>query len=431
MAAAFFFAQIHWRINRGIKGMELKDGLKTENKRGIYARYSFFTVFFYISVSLSNYISVFLQEYGFTGTQIGAIISVSSVISAVSLPVWGIVSDKLGSARKTLVICMAAYASAFFLVPGALGAAGLLLPGIIFIIISRSFTASCNNLAVGWTVKQTAFHGISYSSVRLWGSIGFAGMMTLLGFVMPHTGTNVIFYLTAATAAVSMASFFTIKEYKAPEKKESRLSLKPGRILKNYYFITYLVMVVGLVLYDSLTAVYMPFLIKSIGAPTTSAALVMGVRCLFEMIAMLGAARLKKRFPLPCLLIAAGILSTAEHMLYGTAGSLAIILMISVMSGVSNGTFLGLGPSYVFSIVPSELNNTAQTLCGSVSMGTAILGSFAGGVLIDKIGVTSLFFGCGLVILFITIFFAASLAAGRRVTGAATPKSVYLPVDKF
>ncbi len=402
-----------------------------DTKKSLYARYSAFTVFFYISLSLSNYISVYLNENGFTGTQIGAIMSVSSLAAAVSLPVWGIVSDKLGSARKTMAVCIAIYATFFFLVPRTLQTAvGPIFLGVIFIVVSRSFTGPCNHLAVGWTVRQTSLNGINYSSVRLWGSIGFAVMMMILSFVMPHTGTSVIFYLVPASAACVIVPFFSVKENTLEEQKVRVKDLKPGRVLKNYYFMTYLVMVVGMVVYDSLTAVYMPFLVESVGASTTSTALILGVRCLFEMIAMLAAVRIKKRVPLPYLLIAAGAMITAEHMLYGSVGSLTGILLVTVLSGYANGTYLGLGPSYVYSIIPPELNNTAQTICGSVAMATAIAGSFIGGVLIDKIGVRDLFFGCGFMILAIIIFFTVSLVTGRKVFGGETPRSVFMPIDK-
>ena len=403
------------------------------SRRSLYVRYALIMFLFYFTVSMTAYISVYLQEQGLSSTQIGTVVAISGIIAAVLLPLWGMLSDRLQSARTSFVICCASAAIAFLLVPATskifIGPVAL---SIIFLVINLAFRGPSNNLVVSWMARESTFNKINYSSVRLWGSIGFSAMLLLLSAIIPSTGTIVIFYLTAALTVVQITVCYTVKEDKIIDKKKVTLKeLKVGRIFTNYYFMLYLALVVAMVIYDAITMTYMPFLITAIGANTASTGLIIGTRALFEMLIMLVVIFFKKRVPLTYLLIAAGVLFGIEHMLYPLSTAMLHIVLISMISGVASGVFLGLGPSYVLSIVPPELNNTAQTVWGSAMMGTLIVASFAGGILVDRIGIKRLLFGCGIVILAITACFALSLFLGMKVFRLKTPESVYKPITKI
>ena len=60
------------------------------------------------SLAALGYLTVFLQDIGMDASQIGTITAVNSVVGMVASPFWGVVSDKLRSLRKTLLICLIA-----------------------------------------------------------------------------------------------------------------------------------------------------------------------------------------------------------------------------------------------------------------------------------------------------------------------------------
>ncbi len=399
-------------------------------KRSPYIRYSAIMFLFYFAISVTAYVSVYLEANGMNGTGIGTIMSISALIGAVTLPLWGLMSDKLRSPRTALVICLMINAILFVLVPVTLRVyIGPVLLSSVLITLSMGFRGPCNNLVIGWMVKESTMSGINYSSVRLWGSVGYSLMLILLSVIVPLWGINVIFFLCVALTGLLILMCYSVKEDKLsvqqrPTVKELRIS----RLFRNYYFMGYLGLIVAMVIYDAITMVYIPFLIKDVSADTALTGLVVGIRALFEMGIMLTIVFFKKRIALPYLLVAAGILFGIEHMLYPYAGNMRSILLISMISGVASGVYLGLGPSYVLSIVPPELNTTAQALCGSIMMATFIAGSFVGGVLMDRFGVRNLLFGCGLVIFGITALFVFSLYLGRRVLKVDTPPSVMKPI---
>ena len=58
------------------------------------------------SIAALGYLTVFLQEVGLDAAQVGMVTAINSVVGMVASPFWGIVSDKMRSMRKTLLICM-------------------------------------------------------------------------------------------------------------------------------------------------------------------------------------------------------------------------------------------------------------------------------------------------------------------------------------
>lgn len=165
-----------------------------KEKRSLYVRYSLIVFLFYFTVGTVAYLSTYLQEQGLTATEIGTYFSIASIIAAVMLPIWGVISDRIGSARNTFLICIAIMAVGYFFVP-AVGKIyiGAVLLSPVLIIITRAFTGPGNNLVVGWMVKESTLHRLNYSSVRVWGSIGFTLMLFALSLVIPKTGINLIF----------------------------------------------------------------------------------------------------------------------------------------------------------------------------------------------------------------------------------------------
>ena len=71
------------------------------------------------SIAALGYLTVFLQEVGLDAAQIGMVTAINSVVGMVASPFWGIVSDKIRSMRKTLLICMSVAMVLWFFIPAS------------------------------------------------------------------------------------------------------------------------------------------------------------------------------------------------------------------------------------------------------------------------------------------------------------------------
>ena len=97
---------------------------------------------FWFSWSFGSYQTIYLQEVGFTASQLGLLNALTSILSIASVSFWGMVSDRIGSLRKVLITVLAGgvgcsphpphpRGASLFHGPVLLpGAPGLFLPGL-------------------------------------------------------------------------------------------------------------------------------------------------------------------------------------------------------------------------------------------------------------------------------------------------------------
>ena len=72
---------------------------------------------FWFSWSFGSYQTIYLQEVGFTASQLGLLNALTSILSIASVSFWGMVSDRIGSLRKVLITVLAGGVGLFALIP--------------------------------------------------------------------------------------------------------------------------------------------------------------------------------------------------------------------------------------------------------------------------------------------------------------------------
>ena len=72
---------------------------------------------FWFSWSFGSYQTIYLQEVGFTASQLGLLNALTSILSIASVSFWGMVSDRIGSLRKVLITVLVGGVGLFALIP--------------------------------------------------------------------------------------------------------------------------------------------------------------------------------------------------------------------------------------------------------------------------------------------------------------------------
>ena len=151
--------------------------MNKKQSRGIRLRLSLTEVFYNGCFASANFLTVFLQSLGIGAGQIGIVTSLTNVMNIVSQPVWGVVSDRIRSVRKCFALVLILGSLCVLFVP-ALSVAGAMLPMMALLVLQYFFLTPANMLMELWLVKvnNTPELGISYGSIRIWASLGFALM---------------------------------------------------------------------------------------------------------------------------------------------------------------------------------------------------------------------------------------------------------------
>lgn len=405
-----------------------------QNDGGQRVRFSIINAMYFAIVAVTTYQTVYLQEAGLSSSQIGSIVAAASFLGLLVIPVWGIVSDMLHSAKIPFLLCVLVMSALYFAMPilergkkGSVVFFGVLIP-VIYL-----FKQPTNSMLDSWSISELTPLKVGYGQVRMWGSIGFALVSAILGVTAGKViNVSFLFYLMLPFAVImylvgrkTSASPKSLKwgklksrmdagENRRKEKKRiSREKVPVGKLFENPSLMTYLIYALGLNIYTSVTLIFMPYILAAAGCKPEQIGLVTGFRALMEILSMYAGSRLAGKVALRYIMILPGILFGMEQMFYRFAGNLFHILLIMVLSGLAGGIAYSLGPSYIYEIVPKEVVSTAQSCNAMILTITGIIGSAAGGYIIRVWGIYTFTTGCAVLIGCLTVFFAVSLKIAK------------------
>lgn len=424
-------------------------------------RFSVMNALYFAIVAVTTYQTVYLQEAGLSSSQIGSIVAAASFLGLIVIPVWGIVSDMLHSAKVPFLLCVLIMSVLYFVMPILeRGGKGNVVFFSVLIPVIYLFKQPTNSMLDSWSISELTPLKVGYGQVRMWGSIGFAVVSAILGVTAGKViNVSFLFYLMLPLAVMMYfvgrktsahpkglkcrmpgRGYFAGRKMSAqaeqikcgmPErvssadaegsiKKENKRSgrekVPVGKLFENRSLITYLIYALGLNIYTSVTLIFMPYILEAAGCKPEQIGLVTGFRALMEILSMYVGSRLAGKIALRYIMILPGILFGLEQMFYRFAGNLFHILFIMVLSGLAGGFAYSLGPSYIYEIVPKEVVSTAQSCNAMILTITGIAGSAAGGYIIREWGIYTFTTGCAIFIGCLTVFFAVSLRIPIRAS---------------
>ena len=154
---------------------------------------------------------------------------------------------------------------------------------------------------------------------------------------------------------------------------------------------------------------------KSVGADTEKYSILLAYRALFEIPFLLLMVKLRKRFPLKYLIMAAASFMAVECLCFSLfANSFLTILLFCTFFGLGNGLFLGSALNYIYDLAPDNLKASAQAFFVAVQSTAGILGNLIGGVVFDAIGAKLFYFSVFCLYLISIAIFAGSFLIRRK-----------------
>ncbi|MCJ7841691.1 MFS transporter [Lederbergia sp. NSJ-179] len=143
-------------------------------------RISLFNFFYYWVISLINaFLPLLFRFKGLSPGQIGIVLSVGPIVAIFSQPLWGIISDKRQSVKSVILFLLVAA----FITGLAVFFSPTIVLLVIMMMIFHFFMSPIQPLLDSLSTIFAKENGVSYSSIRVWGSIGFAMASFVLGTV--------------------------------------------------------------------------------------------------------------------------------------------------------------------------------------------------------------------------------------------------------
>ncbi len=346
---------------------------------------------FWFAWAFGCYQTVYLQSVGFSASAIGVLNAISSAVAIVSVAFWGMVSDRIGSLRKVLIVVLAGGALLYGLVP--IIPTGLAISQMLFFIYLPTvnfFRASMSPYAENILVRNCNELRLNFGVLRSIGSFLFTVGSLIIAAWLPTLGVGNTFWVTGLLMMVPIVLTFFAREpqAKAPAKRGGEKgSLNMGELFQNKAYVAFLIF--GFLFYTAAACEgnYITFFMESAGVDSQQYGIVLAYRALLEIPFLVLMIRLRQRFPLRVLVLGATFLMALECLGFGLfANSLPTMLVFCTFFGLGNGLFLGSSLNYVYELAPSHLKASAQAFFTSVASVAGILGNLMGGVVFDAIG---------------------------------------------
>lgn len=367
-------------------------------------KYMYFFQYFGIGAFLPL-LSVYLKSIGLTGIQIGTITSIGSLMTIISPPLWGIISDRTHKHKMVILFMMTICIISGFLIPTATNYV-VLMP--IFIVFNIGMSAM-NPLTDGITISSP----YDYGKTRLWGSVGFAIAAFSIGKLVVVTQISIIFYGFIISLLIAM--YFLIR-IPVSKTKSSMIKFKDIKVLltnKDY---------VKLLLITLLTSgtingnnIFFGLLFEELGGQLSMVGFAFLLFAISEVPIMHYAQVFLRKYGDLKLLAIAVTIGWVRWFIYAIVSSPNTLLWLFFLQGLFFGLYFVSIADFTGKRVQENLRSTAITLNVAVGFGIGgMITNYISGLLYEWVNAQAIYAFYSISCL-LAIFIAINLYRSNRV----------------
>ena len=333
-----------------------------------------------------SFLPLYLQYKGLNGTEIGWVLAIGPFASIISQPFWGYLSDKYNTVKRMLLISVIGMliASVIFFQMNHLLA--ILCIGAIFYFFSSPVGALSDSLAQ----RRADELGISFGSIRTWGSIGFAFSSLVVGQILTTIGIGNMVWAYLFFGSILLIVVFLIED--VPAKDHSVSGRDVISLLKQAPYTLFLLSMVFITITHRANDSFIGLYIADLGGSESLVGIAWFIGLISEATIFALAVFWFRKFNPIFFLIIASLLYALRWLLFGISDSPYTIIALQLLHGLTFGVFYVASFEFVSKLVPGKLIATGHLIFYSVFFGVSgIIGSLVGGKVIDLYSIITLY----------------------------------------
>jgi len=353
-----------------------------------YWRLSGFYLFYFASLgALVPYWSLYLKSLGFSVTGIGQLVAIMMATKIIAPNVWGWVADHTG--QRMVIVRMTSLLGALCFA-GVLAGSSYWWMVAVIALFSFFWNASLPQFEAT-TMSHLGSETGRYSSIRLWGSVGFILTVVSLGPVLDRYGPGLLPGIVLALFVAIWLSSLSV-----PESEAGHLSLdqEPLRVVLSRPVVVSLLAVCFLmqVSHGPYYAFFTLYL-EDFGYSRAQIGQLWALGVLAEIAVFLLMPRLLPRFGARCLLLVAVGLTTLRWLLIAYfADRLAVLILAQTLHAASFGLYHAVAIYLIHTLFTGVHQGRGQALYSSISFGAGgAIGSLVSGYLWTGINPEAMF----------------------------------------
>ena len=344
----------------------------------------------------------YLKGKGFSGFEMGFILSLTPIMMFLVQPLFGFLTDKVGF-KKTLLVG-ALVSGLFFL--GHLFQGGFYFVAFVTMVMALFYNSTLP--VIDSLALQTASHdpSLSYGNLRIAGALAWSFMGVINGFLIDRFAIQIIFVIASFSMVLSFVLALTL-----PSKKPSLDSQKQERhvpfytLFKEVELMLFLFITIFVAITQTTIWNFYSLYMTEIGASSSLTGFGFSLQGLCELPLFYFSAKIIFHFGLKKTLVFTLLVTALRLLLYGLVKDPHLALVIEITHGVSWSLFWVVCVEFTNKLVKVEWLATGQSLLYAAYFGIgAIAGNFWTSFLFEKMSLGNIFL-LNAAIMVLTAFF--------------------------
>lgn len=357
--------------------------MSTQDQATPYWRLSGFYLFYFATIgALLPYWGLYLQSLGFAAREIGELIAILMATKIIAPNIWAWIADHTG--RRMAIVRLGSLLSVVAFCGIFLGSSYWWL-AFVLAVFSFCWNATLPQFEAT-TMNYLGTQPHRYSTIRLWGSVGFIVAVVAIGPLLESQGIDLL-------PVVLMGLFIAIwlSSLTVPERAAGHLSLdhEPLRnVLRQPLVVALLVICFLVQLSHGPYYTFYTIYLDSHGYSQGAIGQLWALGVIAEVGAFLVMHRLLPRFGVRTLLLVTLLLTSLRWLLVAWfVESTAVMVFAQTLHAFSFGTYHAVAISLIHKYFTGKHQGTGQALYSSVSFGFGgALGSLYSGYTWEGLG---------------------------------------------
>lgn len=332
------------------------------------------------------YFAAYLRGLDFSGSDIGVVQMVPSILSPVVALSWASYADHRASPQRALGIASSWAALAVLLLPFARAPWQVGAVVALMSLGDRAVVPLVDSITLEWCHEHP---GASYTRIRLFGSIGFIALSLLAGWALTLRGDRPADLLVPVVVAICVAGYALLARRMPataghPDRPAARdvAGLARDRHL-------HVLLAAAAVHWAACAPYHLMFGVfvrdRGLASGVTGAGVGLGVAA--EVAALLLFPRLERRIPLRGLFAVVFVGSAVRWLLLSQAAGALAVVALQALHGLTFGLFWGCAMRALAETIPPQLRATGQAVFSAVVFGGGnALGYALSGIGYDRFG---------------------------------------------
>lgn len=359
-----------------------------------YWKLSLFYFLFSLGTGSFQFLNLYYVDFGLTSTEVGTLFAIGPLVMVFSQPFWGILTDYLNAAKRIMIIMLIGTSTIALLFLLSDQFHHLVILNIAYFFFQSSVPAIADSTTISLLPDRSDF-----GKVRLWGSVGYAVGVLIVGAILDVLGFKFMFILNSFFIALTL--LFIVR---LPIKQgiKTKFKINEGILLfKNRSFLLFLAFSFLIFLTVHANNSFYGIHLQNVGASVSLVGFALLLKSILEVPFFAMSKRLMKRYSYRMLLSAVAFIYGIRWLIIGTVDYLEVLVWSQVLLSLSYSIQYFVAVAYVDDIIPKAYRATGQTFYWAVTLGLGgLVGNTLAGWVLEYIEIPTMYYITAIISLF-------------------------------